>query len=294
MSYINVDTELYKVFYITAKLGSISAAAKELYVSQPAVSKAVKKLEEQTGCALFLRLPRGVKLTSEGQLLYESVRQAFFHLESAQKNISRLTGKNSGSVSVGVSNTLCRYFFMPYLESFHEAYPQIRVKIINVPSPMTHEMLDEGSIDFGVVSISGENTRYDYKELLVVEDIFITSKKETAELITDFKSLEQCHVMMMEKGNYTRDYVDAFFAAKGIELKPEIEIGSMDFLVEFAKIGIGCSCVIKQFVKDELDEGALFEMNFGQRLPKRCIGIVTAKNTVFTNAAKAFIQLLTD
>lgn len=289
---MNINTEHYKTFYFAAKHKSISRAAKALFISQPAVSKTIKKLEMQTGCTLFLRTPKGVRLTSEGQILFASVQKAFAHLQNAEKEIKKLTNNEAGRVIIGISNTLCKYFFLPYLEKFHKVYPKIHIQIVNVPSPNTLALLDEGEIDFGIISIDKNNENYNYISLMTLHDIFVTSRKPDRNSIVPIKNLSDYPVMMLEKGNQTRIYMDQFLSGNELVLEPDIEIGSMDFLIEFAKIGIGVACVIKEFVEQELSDGTLHQLATSPKPLPRQMGIVTKRNTCVTRAAQTFIDFI--
>ena len=288
---MNINTELYKTFYLVASYKSISKAAKAMFVSQPAVTKAIQKLEMKINCTLFIRNSKGVSLTSEGQLLFTSVQKAFVHLQNAERTLENLADNEIGRVKIGVSNTLCKYYFLPYLEKFHKLYPHISIQIVNVPSPTTLALLEKGDIDFGIVSFGEHNSRFDYTCLMNLHDIFVSTKEVKSRTLPLEKLLDY-PIMMLEKGNQTRILVDKFLINHGVEIEPEIEIGSMDFLIEFAKIGIGVACVIKEFVEQELREGALYQLLISSSPAPREMGVVTNNRIALSHAAKTFIDLL--
>ncbi|KJR97045.1 MAG: LysR family transcriptional regulator [Desulfobulbaceae bacterium BRH_c16a] len=288
-----IDAGLYRVFYTVAMSGTVSAAAVTLHVSQPAVSKSVKKLEELTGCTLFFRSVKGVSLTTEGHILFEYVKNAFAHLQNGERILKRIREKGEGLVRVGISNTLCRYYFMPCLAEFHRRYPGIKITIVNRTSPETLQLLEQGKIDFGIISIPRDTSRFFFRELLTIEDIFVAgSQYPELRNSQSLSSLAGYPLMMLEKNNVTREYVDACMAERQAVLQPEIEIGSLDFLVEFARIGLGVALVIKNFVLEELRRGLLFEIPVLPRIPPRKVGIVTPKNVPLSLAAEAFISLI--
>ena len=142
--------EYYKVFYYAARRQSLTAAAKELSISQPAVSQTIRLLEEELGAKLFIRASRGIRLTSEGELLYTYVAQAIDRLENGEKKLRQMLDLELGEVHIGASDMTLQFYLLPYLESFHERYPKIKVNVTNAPTPETLKLLEEGKIDFGV------------------------------------------------------------------------------------------------------------------------------------------------
>lgn len=288
-----IDTELYRVFYTVAMAGTVSRAAANLHVSQPAVSKSVKKLEDLTGCTLFARSVKGVSLTSEGRILFDYVQQGFTHLQNGERVLKKIREKGEGVVRVGISNTLCRYYFLPRLEEFHRRYPGIRISIVNRSSPETLRLLEQGVIDFGVISIPRDASGFNFCELLTIRDIFVAgSRYPELRSPQSLAALAGYPLMMLEKNNATRDWIDGWLMAQQTELAPEIEIGSLDFLIEFARIGLGVALVIKNFVTKELSRGLLFEVPVEPAIPPRQIGIVTPKNLPLSIAAKTFIEMI--
>ncbi len=288
-----IPTDLYRFFYYTAMFKNLTKAAEALYVSQPAVSKAIKNLEELSGCKLFIRRSSGVELTSEGELLYSHVKAAYERLMTGESVLERLSNVQEGIVRIGVSNTLCKYFLMPQIKSFHEKYPDIRIQIINRSSGDTLPMLNEGAVDMAITSRIPEAGHYDIVNLITIQDIFVANNRDGAlsgKIPID--RLKQYPVMMLERGNTTRDYIDSFLTEHNITLSPEIEIGSIDFLIEFAKIGLGVAAVIKEFVLEDLHKGLVCEIKTYPEIPKREVSIILYRQIPASNAAKAFIEHL--
>ena len=288
-----INTELYRIFYYAATHKNISKAADALYISQPAVSKSIKKLESLTSCVLFARSSKGVSLTSEGEILFKYISEAFKNIESGEMLIEKMNRLEEGAVKIGISNTLCKYYFLPILEKFHEKYPNIKIQIINSPSPKTYLLLEEWKIDFGIISIPKDKLCYNYTELMDVHDIFVSSgKPEEDDKTMLLSELSKMHLMLLEKDNQTRIYIDDFLTENKISVNPEIQMGSMDFLIEFAKIGIGTACVIKEFVQNELENGTLFELPVTPKIRPRKVGIVQKENIPLSLASKTFIQFI--
>jgi DNA-binding transcriptional LysR family regulator len=288
-----IDAELYRVFFIVACCGNISAAAGKLFVSQPAVSKSIHKLEDLTGCTLFIRGSRGVRLTTEGRILFAYVQDAFGHLENGEQVLQKIRNRQEGMVRIGISTILCRHFFLPFLEDFHKRYPGIRITVVTRPSVETIKLLEQGQIDFAVISIPEDRSGFVYHDLLSIEDIFVAAggQRQTSRPVA-VADLAGYPLMMLEKDNLTRRYVDAWLAGQGVVLQPEIEIGSMEFLIEFAKIGLGIALVIKNFVTEELRQGALVQIPLVPAIPVRQVGIAVPKNLPQSIAAETFIEFL--
>lgn len=290
-----IDAELYRVFHTVASCGTVSAAADSLFVSQPAVTKSIKKLEMLTGCTLFVRSSKGVRLTTEGQILYEYVKNGFEYLQNGERILKKLQDRKEGLVRVGISNTLCRYYFIPHLEKFHQRYPGIRITIVNRTSQETLKLLEKGMIDFGIISIPKERSPFVYREVLTIQDIFVAGRQypELRNPIS-LQALGRYPLMMLEKDNVTRAYIDGYLAENKVVLQPEIEISSLDFLVEFARIGLGVALVIRNFIEDELRSGLLSEIPVAPALQARRIGIVMPKNLPLSMAAEAFVESICD
>ena len=288
-----IDAELYRVFYTVAGCGTVSAAAGHLFVSQPAVSKSIKKLEDLTGCTLFVRSSKGVRLTSEGQILYDYVKNGFEHLQNGEQVLKKLRNRQAGLVKVGISTTLCRYYFIPHLEKFHQKYPGIRITIVNRTSTETLKLLEKGLIDFGIISIPKDRSLFAHRDLLTIQDVFVAGRQfPELQGPVSLQTLSRYPLMMLEKDNVTRSYIDDYLAENKVALQPEIEIGSMDFLIEFAKIGLGVALVIKNFIENELSCGLLNEVPVTPAIPARKIGIVMPKNLPLSIAAETFIDSL--
>ena len=128
---MDISLDLYRIFYIVAKEGSISKAANVLFISQPAITFQIKKLEEKLGVSLFTRTKWGMILTDEGKVLFEYVSKGIENISNGENALSNLKNLDSGTIRIGVSTTICRYVLMPYLKKFHEKYPNIDIQINN-------------------------------------------------------------------------------------------------------------------------------------------------------------------
>lgn len=286
-----MTTEQYKVFFQVAENGNISKAAKALFVSQPAVTKSIKILEKELDVVLFLRNAKGVTLTREGEILYEYVREAFEQLEQGERRIRQLKDNAYGSIRIGISNILCKYYFIPFLKEFHEKYPKLKIEIVNRTSPETLDLLESGRIDCAIISDVGSKGIYNYIELMEIQDTFVGKTKPPKEIM-DLKDLEQYPLLLLEKKNATRASFDEHFLNHQVNARVDIEISSMEFLIEFAKIGLGVSAVIRDFVNAELENKSLYEWKIKPMLPKRSVGLLYKKGDPLSIATKTFIDFM--
>lgn len=266
----------YRIFYAVARAGNISRAAKELYISQPAISKAVGKLEESLGVTLFMRSSRGVTLTAEGQVLYQHVSNAFDTLSRGENELKRIRDFNIGQIRIGVSNTLCKYILLPYLKGFLEQFPHVRILIDSQDTARTISMLEQQQLDIGLIAEPRARRGLSFLPVMQIEDAFVCTRAyldnlriregESADLFTSGT------ILLLNRSNMTRVHIDAYFAEQGIEPRQILEATTMDLLIEFAKTGLGIGCVIRDFVKDELSDGTLIEIPLAAPIRKRTIG----------------------
>lgn len=293
---MNGDLQLYNVFYTVASLENISKAAEALYISQPAVSKSIKKLEDTMGIKLFYRSSRGVTLTEEGKMFLEHIKKAIEEINLGEETLYKLKNREIGSVKIGVSSTICKYFLIPHLKDFIGHHPNIKVMINNQTTLDTLELVNEGKVDFGIVSHNFDYSDFNFIELKDINDIFVASSNylKSMNINSPNDIFSKGSFMLLEPGNITRNYIDKYFSINDISIKPEIEISNMEFLIEFAKIGMGVTVVVKDFIKEELESGELVEISVKPKIKKRNIGIVYSKKIPLSIAAKTFIDYLNE
>lgn len=283
----------YRVFLAIAKTGSFSRAAEALFITQPAVSHSMKQLEEKLGGPLFFRTSRGVKLTVEGEVLLRYVDQAFSLLTEAERKLTEMHRMLGGVVHIGANDTLCKHILLPYLELFHKQYPEVKLHITNRTSRETIQLLKEGKIDFGVINLPAEDPQLSIRPWKPLHDIFIggTNFGQLRDRSLSAAELATYPIIMLERDSSMRSYIDRYFHSQQVRLVPEFELGSMDLLIQFAKTGLGISCVTEQFVMDELSSGELFAVKLEPDIPPRHIGIVTLKDVPLSLAAKTMLDL---
>ncbi|MDE5951476.1 MAG: LysR family transcriptional regulator [Acetatifactor sp.] len=289
------NLEYYKVFYHVARLGSLTMAAQALSISQPAVSQSVRQLEQQLGVSLFYRVAKGVRLTKEGQTLYEYVARGYEQLEIGEQRLRQMRDLEAGEIRIGASDMTLQYYLLPYLEQFHEAYPQIKVIVTNAPTPDTLGLLEQGQIAFGVVSTPFEpGERVGAVPVRELEDIFVAGRRFIAykNRMLDLQELRQLPMIFLEKNTSTRRFMDEFLESSGIRILPEFELATSDMIVQFALRSLGVGCVVRDFAQGEIDAGRLFELRFNKMIPRRSVSIVYDSRAKLSTAARALFEII--
>ena len=291
---MNQNLSSYRIFYTVANTGNISKAAKELYISQPAISKSIQKLEESVGCKLFSRSSRGVVLTDEGKLLYEHVSEAFETLTMGEEKLKRSIELGVGHLKIGVSSTLCKYLLLPYLKEFIRQNPHISISISCQSTNDTLKLLEDNKIDIGLIGKPEnlKNIHFDFLE--EIEDIFVAAKDYLRNLkargIQKDHILQSSTLMLLDKNNMTRQYIDDYLQENQIIIKDSIDISDMDLLIDFARIGVGVACVIKNFVREDLKNGTLVEIPLGFPIHKREVGFAYKTTSKPSKSLAEFIH----
>lgn len=284
----------YRIFYTVARTKNISKAAKELYISQPAISKSIQKLEESMNCELFRRSSRGVILTEEGELLYSHVKVAFETLALGEDKLRNSIELGVGHLKIGVSSTLCKYMLLPYLKEFIKKYPHINISITCQSTNETLRLLEENKIDVGLIGKPDNLKNIDFYFLAEIKDIFVATKDYLRNLkargVKESQILQNSTIMLLDKNNMTRQYIDDYLQENQIIVQDSIDISSMDLLIEFAKISVGVACVIKEFVTKELKSGELVEIPLGFPIHTREVGFAYKKSMKPSKSLELFVN----
>jgi DNA-binding transcriptional LysR family regulator len=291
---MDINFELYKIFYYCAQNKSFSVAAGKLFITQSAVSQSIKGLENQLGVTLFYRKSRNVQLTSEGELLFSYASQAFNFLKTAEVKLQEIEGLRAGEIRIGVSDSICKYFIMPYIKKFGQLYPKVTIKVINRTTPRLLEVLKSGLVDIVISTLPVNQEMFSSVPFIKVNDIFVASKRfsQLQNKEIELKELTNYPLVLLQSDSSTRKSIDAFFSSHGLTCSPEIELESLDLLVEFAKIGTGIAYVLKESALALIKNGDLFEIRLKESPPEREVGIVKMKNVVLSKAVNTFIDIL--
>ncbi len=291
---MDINIELYKIFEQVARNGSFSEAAKNLYVSQSAVSQAVKTLETKLGMPLFIRTTKKITLTPAGETLLEHVQPAIRLIQQGEHRLTHNNSLESGSIHIGASDTICRYFLLPYLSDFHKKYPKVSVKITNQTSFRCAELLSLGEVDCIIVNTPNSHMRPEFilKTIGSFQDEFIAGKayQHLKDREISLVELPQYPIMTLDRKSTTGEFLRHLFMEKHIDLTLELEAGSSDLLLDLARIDLGIAFVPGYCVPQK--NSTLFKIKTKEKLPKRHIEAVYSSLLPPSPVVKAFLDAL--
>ena len=317
----------YKAFYNVAKYKNLSKAAEALYISQPAISKSLSKLEEGLGVKLFERSSKGVALTEEGEVLYKHIEAAFENISKGEDEVKKINDLGIGQLRIGVSTSLCKHILLDYLKGFITMNPHIKV-IIDCHSTLnTVKLLQEEKIDIGLICETDLPKNIEYVKLQDIHDIFVASDAyidnlhlrevedvETSDApyliagnLTSFLAetkeeskayhtlsikdiLEKSNLMLLEPNNITRTHIDSYLAGEGIYPNQILEVNNMDLLIDFAAIGMGVASVVREFATEYLASGQVVELPLEHEVQKRTVGFIYHNNKTKSTALEKFVE----
>ena len=288
-----VKLELYRVFKEVAETGNISLAAKNLYISQSAVSQSVKQLETALQARLFARSPRGVSLTWEGQMLYQYVRSALGLLATGEDKLSQAQQLLLGTLTIGASDTVTSFFLTQYLDAFHRLHPGIRLKIVSGRSAKVLSMLRSGAVDIAFAS-SPADSNLESWSCFSTHSVFVAGSGYDCDFdhVYTRQEIADFPLILLERKASSRVFLEQYFLQSGITLTPEIELSSRSLLVSLAKIGLGVAGVTREFVQDALDSGEIRQLMTDFTIPARSVDMCTLREVSPTAAASAFMEMI--
>ncbi|HJB75865.1 LysR family transcriptional regulator [uncultured Oscillibacter sp.] len=288
-----VKLELYRVFKEVAETGNISLAAKNLYISQSAVSQSVKQLETALQARLFARSPRGVSLTWEGQMLYQYVRSALGLLATGEDKLSQAQQLLLGTLTIGASDTVTSFFLTPFLETFHRQHPGIRLKIVSGRSAKVLSMLRSGAVDIAFASSPSEPGLSTWS-CFATHSVFVAGSGYDCDFdhVYTRQEIADFPLILLERKASSRVFLEQYFLQSGITLTPEIELSSRSLLVSLAKIGLGVAGVTLEFVQDALLSGDIRLLKTDFTIPSRSVDMCTLQDVSPTAAASAFMEMV--
>lgn len=289
------NLEYYKVFYYAAKFRNLTLAAEELSISQPAVSQALKQLESALLVKLFVRSARGIRLTPEGEMLYGHVKCGYEQILLGEKKLSAMLRLDYGELKIGASDMTLKFYLLPLLQAFHEKFPSIKVTVTNAPTPATLDLLRQGKIDFGAVSMPFQaGQEFSAIPVREIEDVFVAGRKfiQYKNHMLDLQELEKLPIISLEGNTSTKSYIEEFLGQSGVKLQPEFELATSDMIVQFALRGLGVGSVVRDFAEEYLEDGRLFELRFNKIIPKRHICVVRNEKMPVSRAADEFLRMV--
>jgi DNA-binding transcriptional LysR family regulator len=290
-----VNLELYRVFYTVARCGSLTKAAEELFISQPAVSQAIKQLESQLGTSLFNRTHRGMELSVQGgKLIFKQVEEALKLLDNAENTLIELKTTATGTIRIGATDSIFSQVLADKIVVYNEKYPAVKFELITGTSPDTINQLKENKCDIGFINLPIEDKDVNFTGMVArLSDVFVAGEKYSflKNQIVELKDLQQYPLLMIEANTVARRALSNYSQTLGIELSPDIEVANWDLMLKFAKQGMGIGCVPREYANKELESGELFEVNVTPQLPVRGVGMALPKNLPVPFALREFIAL---
>ncbi len=288
---MDINYELYKVFFHVATTLSFSEASKKLFISQSAVSQAIKALEKKLEQTLFIRSTKRVQLTPEGEILLRHIEPAMNLIKRGESQLidSASTG---GQIRIGANDTICRYFLVPYLERFHKEFPNIHIKVTNETSTKCVDLLDSGQVDLIVCNYPNShlNNLYHYKQIAEFHDVFIANHafSQLKETEISFSQLLNYPLLMLERQSATSEFLHNLFQQHQLDLVPEIELSSNDLLIDLAKIGLGIAFLPDYCTKDMSDE--MFFVKTKETLPPRHLVVAYNHHVPLSKSVTEFLK----
>ncbi|MDY4834252.1 MAG: LysR family transcriptional regulator [Frisingicoccus sp.] len=291
---MDINYELYKVFYYVAKTLSFSEASKKLFISQSAVSQSIKALEKKLDQTLFIRSTKRVKLTPEGEILFKHIEPAVNLIIRGENQIMDANDLNGGQLRIGATDTICRYHLVPYLKEFHEHFPNVHIKVTNATSSRCVDLLENEVVDLVVTNYPNPrmNSIQNVRKIHEFHDVFIANQNY-AHLKNKRLELEELlgyPILMLDKVSMTSEFLHSLFQQHQLDLVPEIELSSNDLLIDLARIGLGIA-FIPDFCLPENDPD-LFIIRTREMLPTRQLVAGYNDKVPLSEAAQYFIDIL--
>lgn len=285
----------YRIFYSVARHKNITSAVNEIYLSQPTISRSIRKLEESLGCVLFIRTKQGVELTSEGELLYRHLTEVFRHLEAAEERLMQFKDLKDGMIHISATEMTMQYFLLPYLEAFKNDYPGVRIKLsLGLPETLLPQ-LEAGTVDFAVFTTPLEvNKTATLTPLAEYEDILIAGSKfrHLSGKEQHLADLVREPFILMQPGTSARNYIEQYFRDNQAVVRPEYEVSTMPVIPPMVQANMGIAFVPTFYAKDQLEQGLIYEITLAEKLPPRKICLCTSNIYPQNAASKEFIRRL--
>lgn len=282
--YISYD--YYRVFYYVAKFGNASLAAKELLNNQPNVTRTIKKLESELGCPLFSRSKKGMKLTPEGEKLYEHIRIAIEHIDAGEAELTESRSLQNGSVYVAASEVALRCALLPVLKKFRIIYPGVHIRISNHSTPQAIDALKDGVADIAVVTTPTvhssslvETVVKPITEVAVCSPYFreLTDRQVTLAELTSFP------LISLGKDTKSFEFFSALFTTHGLSYKPDIEAFTADQILPMVEADLGIGFLPEDFLREG---DGICRIDLKEEIPRRDVVIIKRKEQPLSIAAK--------
>ncbi len=291
-----IDYDLYKLFYAVAKHGSLSKAAAELFISQPAASQSLRQLETQLDTVLFNRAHHGMELSAQGgKVIFDDVEQAVKLLNGVEEKLAALKQNATGTLRIGASETIFQYILAEKIVQYHERFPQVKIELISDVSPKIIALMKNDECDIGFLNlpIAGGDGIEVRESIAFLNDIFIAGERysELKGETLGVKALQKYPLLLMEENTVAREAIDHYGISHGVKFKPAVEVNSWGFMKQLVVNGMGIGCIPREYAQNKISGGALFEVNVNPAMPTRSVGMALPQNVNMTFALQSFIGL---
>ncbi len=291
---MDINYELYKVFYHVAATLSFSEASRQLYISQSAVSQSIKTLEKKLGQPLFVRSTKRVALTPAGQVLLKHIEPAMSLIRRGENQLLDTAGSAAGQLHIGASDTICRYFLVPFLQQFHRRFPEVLIRVTNATSLSCVALLEQGKIDLAVTNFPNSNLNPSYIQKTVsgFTDVFVASPScfDLRGREVPFAELKDYPILMLDKNCTTSQFLHSQFLQHHLELIPQVELSSNDLLIDLARIGLGIAFVPDYCLNAQQD--GLYVVKTVETLPGRQMVAAINPTLPVAQSTEEFLELL--
>ncbi|MBR6690467.1 MAG: LysR family transcriptional regulator [Bacilli bacterium] len=288
---MNIDLELYRVFYVVAKNKHMTKASEELHISQPAISQSIKKLEDQLGGTLFLRSNKGMELTEEGKMFYEYVKGALELINNAENEFTSFKNLSKGEVKIGCSTTLTKLILIDVLKKFNKEYPNIS---INITNDLTSNLINDlklGKLDFVIFNESNiKETNLHLEKIKELKQGFVYNPEFYNDEINSFEDLNKFPLILQKEASNSRKLLDYIALQNSVKLVPKMEVVSQELITEFVNIGLGIGFAIIDLATRNYKN--IKELKINKKIPNINIYLATNKSVSLTFASKMFIKYL--
>ena len=294
-----ISYDHYRIFYFVAKYGSFTKAAEILLSNQPNLTRTVRSLETSLGCTLFERSNKGVRLTPDGEKLYDHISIAFEHIEAGEQEISSKNSLKKGVLSIGASEIALRCFLLPILNEYRQKYPGIQIKISNVSTPSAVTMLKSALVDLAFVTtpiesdpeLSRKNLR-PLREVAVCGDAF--SSLANSDTPVSFRRIAKKPIVSLGPKTSTYEFYLKLFLEHGASFSSDIEAATADQILPLVRHNLGIGFVPVDFLEDITEDSGIYQIPLKEEIPKRYITLLKRKSRSLSPPAKELEKIITD
>src|SRR6266498_2011852 len=288
-----IDSRQLRAFLALSRTGSFTLAAKELFLSQSAVSHSMKALETDVGCRLFDRMGKKVLLTQAGEALLHHTEKILQEMATARAALEQLGKWGVGRLRIGASPTACQYILPAVLRQFKDSFPKCLISVEPGDTPEAIALLRDNRIDMALALEPKNEEKMEFLPLFDDELVFLMSPSHPWALAGQItrEEIPRQHYVLYNKNSYTFRMVEEYFRAEDMVLNTVIEFGSMEAIKELVKLGLGVSILAPWIAQKELQEKSLVSLSLGRRKLRRTWGILHWRGRRLSLAEETFVSL---